>query len=139
MGVIGDTILEYIQPLLQGTDGSEEQLQKAARLGQTCWNLALMPDSKRAEAIAQLQSSLEMDDKMFAEFRAEMIEPMVERHKTMFPGMHRGDGVGLNLGSPPKPKRAQTKPANTQKYAGTGRNERCPCGSGKKYKVCCGG
>lgn len=31
---------------------------------------------------------------------------------------------------------ATKRPA--KKYAGTGRNERCPCGSGKKYKVCCG-
>lgn len=23
-------------------------------------------------------------------------------------------------------------------YPGTGRNEKCPCGSGKKYKKCCG-
>ena len=29
-------------------------------------------------------------------------------------------------------------PRVVKKYAGTGRNERCPCGSGKKYKLCCG-
>ena len=23
-------------------------------------------------------------------------------------------------------------------YAGVGRNDTCPCGSGKKYKKCCG-
>jgi len=36
MGVIGDSISEYIQPLLQRTDGSKEQLQEAASIGQMC-------------------------------------------------------------------------------------------------------
>ena len=27
--------------------------------------------------------------------------------------------------------------SNTEKYPGTGRNDPCPCGSGKKYKKCC--
>lgn len=29
-------------------------------------------------------------------------------------------------------------PRLVKKYAGTGRNEPCPCGSGRKYKKCCG-
>jgi hypothetical protein len=61
MGVIGDSISEFIRPLLQGTDGSEEQLQKAASIGQMCWNLAILPDSEREKAIAKFQSTLEMD------------------------------------------------------------------------------
>ena len=24
-----------------------------------------------------------------------------------------------------------------QRYVGAGRNQKCPCGSGKKYKKCC--
>lgn len=32
-------------------------------------------------------------------------------------------------------KRYATVP--DEKYKGTGRNEQCPCGSGKKYKKCC--
>jgi hypothetical protein len=35
-----------------------------------------------------------------------------------------------NLPAPPQPIRAAPKP---------GRNDPCPCGSGKKYKKCCGG
>ena len=31
--------------------------------------------------------------------------------------------------NPPEPQRAESK---------TGRNEPCPCGSGKKFKKCCG-
>ncbi len=33
---------------------------------------------------------------------------------------------------------ASTREADGQTYPGTGRNEQCPCGSGKKYKVCHG-
>ncbi len=33
---------------------------------------------------------------------------------------------------------AREKPANMAKADKTGRNEPCPCGSGKKYKKCCG-
>lgn len=36
---------------------------------------------------------------------------------------------------PPFPSPAEV---NEKKYPGTGRNEPCPCGSGKKYKKCCG-
>ena len=38
-----------------------------------------------------------------------------------------------------QPKRAENAPTPVQKAAPkTGRNEPCPCGSGKKYKKCCG-
>jgi len=33
-----------------------------------------------------------------------------------------------------EPRQVQSK---TEKYPGTGRNDPCPCGSGKKYKKCC--
>ena len=32
-----------------------------------------------------------------------------------------------------------TKPEATATAPEVGRNEPCPCGSGKKYKKCCGG
>ena len=41
---------------------------------------------------------------------------------------HRQDGIGTTFR--PEPRR------NTPKV---GRNDLCPCGSGKKYKRCCGG
>ncbi|MGE5152396.1 MAG: SEC-C metal-binding domain-containing protein [Bdellovibrio bacteriovorus] len=36
-------------------------------------------------------------------------------------------------GLPPAPRARVVK-----KFPGTGRNEPCPCGSGRKYKLCCG-
>jgi len=35
-------------------------------------------------------------------------------------------------------KRNQCLPADNQKFNEVGRNDPCPCGSGKKYKKCCG-
>jgi hypothetical protein len=45
------------------------------------------------------------------------------------------------LGKPPKPATTTTRvaePRQPRKRVKIGRNERCPCGSGKKFKVCCG-
>ena len=36
------------------------------------------------------------------------------------------------------PPRSRPRIAATPPFGAPGRNERCPCGSGKKYKVCCG-
>ena len=38
---------------------------------------------------------------------------------------------------PPKPKTEKGTPV-VNKEIKVGRNEKCPCGSGKKYKNCCG-
>ena len=45
------------------------------------------------------------------------------------------DGSGRSL-----PREPETQPVNPHKYAGlsVGRNDPCPCGSGKKHKKCCG-
>jgi len=41
--------------------------------------------------------------------------------------------------TPTKKKKSTGKgPAETTRFSGVGRNDPCPCGSGKKYKKCCG-
>jgi hypothetical protein len=42
----------------------------------------------------------------------------------------QGAALGLASAEPSEPRREVSK---------AGRNEMCPCGSGKKYKKCCGG
>jgi len=39
---------------------------------------------------------------------------------------------------PPEPPRQRRDPANPSSWGKVGRNEQCPCGSGKKYKQCHG-
>lgn len=138
MGAIADAMSRFAQPLIDATDGSPEQLQRALTLSQLCWNLAITPAEKRDEFLANMQPTLKMDDGEFQEFKRTVVTPMIRRHQEMFPAMQRRGATDI---SHPVPGYAIARPAPrrpVKKYAGTGRNERCPCGSGKKYKVCCG-
>ena len=49
------------------------------------------------------------------------------------------DLVGSTSGAAPSPvKRPELASVQTSPYAGVGRNDPCPCGSGKKFKKCHG-
>lgn len=138
MGAIADAMSRFAQPLIDATDGSPEDFQRALSLSQLCWNLAITPAEKRDEFLANMQPTLKMDDEEFQEFKRDVVMPMIRRHQEMFPAMQRR---GATDPSYPVSGHAIASPARrrpVKKYAGTGRNERCPCGSGKKYKVCCG-
>ncbi len=138
MGAIAEAIVAYVQPLIDQTDGSEEQLNKALAIGQVCYNLALFPEDQRDEAIGEMQSSLKMDDEEFAAFRRSIVDPMIQRHHEMFPRMHQR----VSSGPPPTQGFSsvgpQPKTAAAEAYPGTDRYAPCPCGSGEKYKFCCG-
>jgi uncharacterized protein YecA (UPF0149 family) len=137
MGAIADAFMAYAQPLLDQTDGSEEQLNKAFAISQLCYNLALLPDDKRDTTLGEMQRTLHMDDEEFDAFRRSIIVPMIERHEQMFPGMHRRDFTAPAQSAPSLP--AQTrKAAPGEGFPGTDRYAPCPCNSGEKYKFCCG-
>jgi uncharacterized protein YecA (UPF0149 family) len=129
--------VSYTQPLIDHTDGSYEQMNKAFAIGQLCYNLALLPKDKQDESLSELRASLEMDDDEFDEFRRGVLVPMIQRHEEMFPRLH---GHSPNAPSQyvsslqPTPKTA----APAEKYAVTDRYAPCPCNSGRKYKFCCG-
>ena len=53
----------------------------------------------------------------------ELEEVQVEKSRKLFQNISSNDAQG-------------SEPAKSSKAAG--RNEACPCGSGKKYKKCCG-
>ena len=131
MGAIADGIAAYAQPLIDQTDGSLEQVEQALQLTTVCFNLAILPEDTREEMICDMQDRLKMDDREFDDFRSSVIEPMVRRHKEMFPLMHRrapkGPLFDEHLGA-----KAVEKYHNVDRYAP------CPCNSGKKYKFCCG-
>ena len=130
MGAIAEAIAAYAQPLLEETDGSIDDMNRALTLAQLCWNLALMPEDQREAAIDEMKPALKMTDEEFADFRQNLILPMIHRHHEMFPGLHdhfkrTSNAVGV-VSSP------------TKKHPGTDRDAPCPCGSGRKYKFCCG-
>ncbi len=130
MGAIADAIAAYAQPLLDSTDGSLEQMNRAFTISQACWNLALLPEEDRKEALAKIQPMLSLDDEEFAAFRHAVINPMIQRHQEMFPRMHRR--------APKQTPSHRAEPALRGGFPGTGRNTACPCNSGLKYKRCCG-
>ena len=47
MGAIAEAFVAYAQPLIDQTDGSLEQMNKAFAISQLCYNLALLPDDER--------------------------------------------------------------------------------------------
>ena len=51
MGAIVEAMAAYARPLLDATDGSFEQVQRAFTYAQLCWNLALYPEERRDESI----------------------------------------------------------------------------------------
>jgi hypothetical protein len=134
MGGFADAMSRFAQPLVDATDGSPEQLQRAFMLSSLCWNLAVTPQDSRDEFLANMRPALKMDDEAFQEFKRAVVNPMITRHQELFPGLHRP--VSTMSPSEEIPRPAPRRPV--KKYAGTGRNEPCPCGSGKKYKLCCG-
>ena len=130
MGAIADGFAAYARPLFEETDGSIDKMNRAMTIAQMCWNLALLPEDKPEAAIDELKPALNMTDEVFADFRQNLILPMIHRHHEMFPGLHnrskqRSDTVDV-VSSP------------TKKHPGTDRYAPCPCGSGRKYKFCCG-
>jgi hypothetical protein len=137
MGAIAEAIAAYAQPLLEQTDGSEEELNKAMALSQLCYNLALAPEDSRDQMLAEMQPTLQMNDSEFEEFRRTIIVPMIQRHQQMFPLMHRRGPADFLQGGPSLPAHSLPAHSRKEKYPGTEPYAPCPCGSGKKYKFCC--
>ena len=137
MGAIAEALVAYAQPLLDQTDGSEEQLNKAFTISQLCFNLALLPEDSRDTTLSEMRPTLEMDDEEFDAFRRSIVVPMIRRHQEMFPQMHRRVSTDPSQ-SGPSLRAHPRMAAPAEKYPGTDRYAPCPCNSGQKYKFCCG-
>ncbi len=72
------------------------------------------------------------------QFRAQQQQELGELGKKYFALKEQGIDPFAKLGSPPHTP--QTSEATTYRHhdARVGRNDPCPCGSGKKHKKCCG-
>ena len=136
MGAMAEAIVAYAQPLLDETDGSIEQMNKAFAVSNFCYNLALMPKESRYEMLSEMRLKLKMDDKEFDFFQRSVVLPMIRRHEEMFPNM-QGWGSTDNSQIDPSP-RARPSQATTAEEPTPDRYAPCPCNSGRKYKFCCG-
>ena len=132
MGAIAEGLVAYAQPLIDQTDGSLEQLNKAFSLTQLCFNLALLPEDSRDKALREMRQSLTMDDEEFDEFQQSILAPMIRRHQEMFPLMHRR---GSTAASPSGPSlQAHSRAAAGEAYPGTEPYAPCPGKSGRRYQ-----
>jgi hypothetical protein len=137
MGAIAEAFVAFAQPLIDETDGSLEQVNKAVAMSQVCYNLALTPEADREKMISEMQQGLKMDDAEFDEFRRGLIDPMIRRHQQMFPLMHQRLSTDRSQnGSSPWSVLEMPEPA--KESPPTDRYAPCPCNSGRKYKFCCG-
>ena len=89
MGAIAEAFAAYAQPLFDQTDGSIDKMNRAMTVAQMCWNLALLPEEQREQAIDELQPALNMKDGEFAEFRQHVILPMIQTSSRDVPGNAR--------------------------------------------------
>lgn len=141
MGAIAEALAAYAQPLIDQTDGSLEELNKAFSLSMLCYNLGLLPEEDRDQCLNDMRSSLEMDDAEFIDFRSSIIDPMLRRHEQMFPGLHEAASNKVSPSSPfsnsPSLLSHSRMAASTEAYPGTDPYALCPCESGRKYKFCC--
>lgn len=144
MGAFGEAFGEFARPLLEQTDGSQEQAEKALQISLLCYNAAILPDDQREDMLAQMRPAFEMDDAEFDDFRRSIVDPMIARHKEMFPLLHqRRPAPATAERRPPSwlaAKRDEAEPvtAAPARKATVDRYAVCSCGSGKKYKFCCG-
>src|SRR4029079_14614689 len=116
MGAIADSIFAYAKPLLDTTDGSLEQMNKALAISQACWNLAILPTEQRQSAIEDFKNVVRMDGGEFDDFQRSVIQPMIQRHEEMFPGLHQQSSLAAPhwksaFSSPQKSKSRPPKPA----------------------------
>jgi uncharacterized protein YecA (UPF0149 family) len=137
MGAIADAFVAYAQPLLDQTDGSEEEMSKAFAISQLCFTLAQAPADSRNKLLGEMQPALDMDDDELDEFRRTVVDPMIERHREMFAFMHRQVSSHFMESLPSLAAQPATL-TTTEKYPVTDRYAPCPCKSGRKYKFCCG-
>jgi len=137
MGAIAEAFVAYAQPLIDETDGSEEQMRNAFAVSQFCYNLALIPEEIREVTIGELKISLKMGDEEFSEFRRSVITPMIQRQHTMFAKTHRHGSADV-ANSDPRRRTRLTVVTTAKENPRTDRYEACSCNSGLKYKFCCG-
>ena len=87
MGALGNSMAAFAQPLIDQTDGSIDQMQKAMSIAMLCWNMAILPDGEHDEFLGNMKGEFQMDGEEFRTFRHDVIDPMIRRHRKMFPVM----------------------------------------------------
>ena len=126
---IGLRSLGHIDPAVaysnEGYDMFEEMIgdirEETVRF---CFNVTVNTSSERKKVIAGGEGRKE-------DYQDEAARPTVRR------GPSVGGGAGQMPQAAPKPEDARKPETYRREMPKVGRNDPCPCGSGKKYKNCC--
>jgi uncharacterized protein len=109
-----------------------EGFARAMALHPSSWPTIAKADRGTRAALAGLQALIEIADGNSGRSKAE-----IEELTKMAPDLIPGCIDGLHAWRVATPRAALAKPASPS-GGKVGRNEPCPCGSGRKYKKCCG-
>jgi hypothetical protein len=82
-GGLAQQMIEFVQPLLDNSDGSKEQVEKAISFGMLCWNIAILPRAERAAEIEAAEHDIAKTDEDREAFR-DLAELMLARHEKLF-------------------------------------------------------
>ena len=111
---------------------------------------ASMMEGIKEEAVGflfNLDVQVEEEEEEYDEDEVEVIEPMRQPVPSADQPQIRAKGLdrpsqpqNLSYSAPSEDGEAEVRGALAEEdeFAGTGRNDKCPCGSGKKYKQCHG-
>jgi SEC-C motif len=82
--------LDFAQPLLDSTDGSKAETQRALTLAQFLWNVAVTRETEKREAMLEELLRDITPDTEREEFAA-IVRAMLQRHRELFPELHSGE------------------------------------------------
>lgn len=103
MGGFADAMSRFAQPLIDASDGSPEDLERAFKLSQLCWNLAILPQDSREGFLTKMQQAFGMDDEEFEDLNRGVVIPMIQRHQEMFPALHHPSRMVPSQNGPVRP------------------------------------
>jgi hypothetical protein len=76
-------MIEFVQPLIDRSDGSKEQIEKALSFGMLFWNIAILPRAERAAAVEEVGRGIAQTDEDREAFR-DLAKVMLARHDELF-------------------------------------------------------
>ena len=80
-------MMEFVQPLIDKSDGSASALERCMQLGMVCWNAALTIDRTGDEdtEVDNIVTAMKPDSDEARNDYTELVKSMLLRHRTMFP------------------------------------------------------
>ena len=99
-----------------------------------CFNVTVQTDSRRRQVIAMGTDVKRDATGAGMSAGSEAAQAAGQTAPAGRPAMQAGPAMSQAANIPPR----EGKPMPVKKEATVGRNDLCPCGSGKKYKKCCG-